>query len=331
MKNKRFLIFSLLLAGSLVVAMGVMGMFSLRLVSAGTQNASYIDDIIQRLHRLETPVDNPQVELKKIEMVLKRLKESVTAIELSSIERRLSGLKAIEQSREEYIKLLSSVEEELESVRALLHREQAERLKRLKQYWIALLVFSCIPFGVALFLTTQNRRQPPDATNQMDTCTENLPVPVIKIDEQGCIVKTNYEFVQWSGYDEKECRGRRLDSLVDRSECYRITDLLEGLLKGKTIRGVHVRFVKKGGGSHVELDGAPIRDGTGRALVVLKDMESIKKVMTELEGARKRAEEAKEKLKKMVNELEEFALIAIRREMKLKEIKERILTEDKKH
>ncbi len=337
MKNERLLMLSVAMIGAGVVAMVVLAIFTARLLSAGIESTSYINELTHRVYKIRESGHEPAGEMKKIEAVLVRLKDM--GMELNAkgyyeeVRRKLAELERMWQNPEEYGKTVSSIAEDLADINTQMKKDFSERLTRLKGYGIAVIVvFFGIPLGASLvvLLARNNKGHDTPGNDNMDVCAESMPLPVIKIDRNGWLLYANSEFAEWSGYGREESRGRRLDSLVEKEEHQRVADILEELSNGKTIRGVQVRVVKKEGLSLVELDGAPIRDDTGESVIVLKDVESIKKVMSELEKARKRAEEAKEKLKKMVSELEEFALIAIRREMKLKEIKERILTEDKK-
>ena len=329
---------SVILIGAGVIVMGLESFFFFRTVDAGMDATRNIYELRERLHRVRELPGESREEVKRIEQVLIRLEKSGLPAEtgpyLEELKRKIGALDRLSQNPAEYAQTVDSAVEDLRSINALLHKGFYERVKRYRQYWVGtLILFFGIPAGISLVaLVSATKRSTAGRSQQnVDVCTDSLPVPVIRVSKEGIVVYVNREFLQWSGYEDKECRGRRLDSFVEKTEHHRVTDLLEELSRGKTIRGVQVRFLKKDGFALVELDGAGLDNSDGDGVVVLKDIESIKKVMRELEGARKRAEEAKEKLKKMVNELEEFALIAIRREMKLKEIKERILTEDKKH
>ncbi|MBI5344435.1 MAG: hypothetical protein HZB83_03715 [Deltaproteobacteria bacterium] len=54
-----------------------------------------------------------------------------------------------------------------------------------------------------------------------------------------------------------------------------------------------------------------------------RDIEEIKRLKEELERARKEAENNSARLRETLDEMEEFALLAVRREVKMREIRER--------
>ena len=62
-----------------------------------------------------------------------------------------------------------------------------------------------------------------------------------------------------------------------------------------------------------------------------RDIEERRKIMSELETARSHAEEATAKLKKTVNDLEEFSLLAVRRELKMQELREMFVRLKEEH
>lgn len=59
--------------------------------------------------------------------------------------------------------------------------------------------------------------------------------------------------------------------------------------------------------------------------------DDIKKLLDELDSARAQAEETEKKLKRTISELEEFALLAIRRELKMQELRERFVELTRDH
>lgn len=61
------------------------------------------------------------------------------------------------------------------------------------------------------------------------------------------------------------------------------------------------------------------------------DADERKRLMNELISARAQAEETEKKLKKTISDLEEFALLAIRRELKMQELRERFVQIKRDH
>jgi len=153
---------------------------------------------------------------------------------------------------------------------------------------------------------------------------ENLPVAIIESTKDGNIKYLNKIALAWSGYNKEEILGRRLTEFIPRENRGRIEEALKTVLGGVPVRELQTPVALKGGVSRFEFNIAPIVEGKEVVGLrcVSKDIEKTKKMLDELERAKKEAEETSEKLRRTVKDLEEFALIAARREMKMQKIRE---------
>ena len=153
---------------------------------------------------------------------------------------------------------------------------------------------------------------------------ENLPVAIIESTKDGNIKYLNKIALAWSGYNKEEILGRRLTEFIPLENRGRIEEALETVLGGVPVRELQTPVALKGGVSRFEFNIAPIVEGKEVVGLrcVSKDIEKTKKMLDELERAKKEAEETSEKLRRTVKDLEEFALIAARREMKMHKIRE---------
>jgi len=153
---------------------------------------------------------------------------------------------------------------------------------------------------------------------------ENLPVAIIESTKDGNIKYLNKIALAWSGYNKEEILGRRLTEFIPRENRGRIEEALKTVLGGVPVRELQTPVALKGGVSRFEFNIAPIVEGKEVVGLrcVSKDIEKTKKMLDELERAKKEAEETSEKLRRTVKDLEEFALIAARREMKMHKIRE---------
>ena len=110
--------------------------------------------------------------------------------------------------------------------------------------------------------------------------------------------------------------------------------VLATLSEGEAINNADLKLVLKNGAeSFFEFNAVPLwKDGVAAGCCCIgRDIEERRKIMSELEAARKHAEEATAKLKKTVNDLEEFSLLAVRRELKMQELREMFVRLKEEH
>lgn len=154
---------------------------------------------------------------------------------------------------------------------------------------------------------------------------DTIPDLVMDIDRSGNVAYFNEAASMLTGYSEEDVLKRPFLALVDRRSTDEAREAFERVLNGEPVKGLQLALTLKDGGARLfEFNAAPVR-GAGAAAIcraVGRDMDERKEIMAELRKARAEAEESSEKLQQTVMDLEDFALIAVRREVKMQEIRE---------
>lgn len=167
--------------------------------------------------------------------------------------------------------------------------------------------------------------------SQMETDLEGLlnalPVAVLDIDMDGKVTSANEAASALSGYDPSDIKGRPLSSFIAKEYLDDACDLMKKAMSGSVINCIELRMVLRGGAVRsIGLNIAPIRNKdeiTGCRCVAF-EMSRSKELENALLEALAVSEETSARLEKAERDLEEFALIAIRREVKMREIRERL-------
>ncbi|OGP18475.1 MAG: hypothetical protein A2Z79_04030 [Deltaproteobacteria bacterium GWA2_55_82] len=152
-----------------------------------------------------------------------------------------------------------------------------------------------------------------------------LPDPLLEIDRRGRILFANEAALKQTGYAAAEVVGKRL---------YDFTPALTkdlSVARPCSILELPVRL-KDGSDRFFEFSIA-LKDGDGASgyLCIGRDSDGRKRLLDELTSARTQAEETSRNLKKTVSDLEEFALLAVRREFKMQELRERFVQLKEEH
>ncbi len=153
---------------------------------------------------------------------------------------------------------------------------------------------------------------------------ETMPVAVFEFDRNGRIQFVNRMGQLWTGYREDELVGKAFCSFVHEKERQVVQKLMDEALRGRSVNSLQIPMVLRRELRHFEFNIVPVWKG-GEVIgcrAAAKDVEKTKRMMDELKEAKKQAEETSEQLRRTVKDLEEFALIAVRREMKMQEIRE---------
>lgn len=162
---------------------------------------------------------------------------------------------------------------------------------------------------------------------ELDSLIRSLPVAILDIDMDGRITFANEAALALTGYLPSDMNGRPFTSLIPKEELDNAGMLLQKALSGGKINGNECRMLcKDGSAREVEFSAAPILEG-GRVAgcrCVALDMNRSKALEAALQEARSNSEEAVARLDKAERDLEQFAVIAIRREVKMREIRERL-------
>lgn len=147
---------------------------------------------------------------------------------------------------------------------------------------------------------------------------DSIPDPVIETDGSGRIVFANRAALLASDCDAEKALGRRCaDFLSNGFHSHPGHGKFEAPLpmKDGSTRFFEFKTVKLGSGS----------------ICIGRDSDERKRLLDELTSARTQEIEASTKLKKTISDLEEFALLAIRRELKMQEIRERFVRLKEEH
>lgn len=136
------------------------------------------------------------------------------------------------------------------------------------------------------------------------------------------------------GYSADDALGQHFTDFVSPGSRQLAEDVFASLLDGKSAGNLEIKLVLNGGAeSFFEFNAVPLwKDGiVAGCCCIGRDIDERRKIMTELEAARRHAEEASAKLKKTVNDLEEFSLLAVRREVKMQELREMFVRLKEEH
>lgn len=154
---------------------------------------------------------------------------------------------------------------------------------------------------------------------------DTIPDLVMDIDRSGNVACFNEAASRLTGYAEEDVLGRPFLALLHRRSTEEAGEALERVLSGEAVKGLELTLTLKDGGARLfEFNAAPVRRAGGPTIcrAVGRDIDERKEIMAELKKARAEAEESSEKLRQTVMDLEDFALIAVRREVKMQEIRE---------
>lgn len=161
---------------------------------------------------------------------------------------------------------------------------------------------------------------------EMRETLHSAPVAVIELERSGDIAFMNEEAGRL--FWHPSLKGSPFTSLVHRD--YRamfnenVKEALSGYVSGKSV----IEMVSlEGKASRFELTALPVRgrEGVEGARLIMRSLDEVKDLKEELVKTRFEAEETNRRLKETISDLEEFALLAVRRELKMKEIRERFV------
>lgn len=161
-----------------------------------------------------------------------------------------------------------------------------------------------------------------------------LPNAAMELDKRGYIVWLNDAAVNDAGFAGGRCLGRPLaDFLAVDERSGFMAALGEAAPSGSVLRREVQLRISGAAPNRFQVICAPIvKDGnlTGWRCVA-RDVEAMSKLQEELVRARNDSQVTTEKLNKTISDLEEFALLAIRRESKMQELRERFVNIKHEH
>jgi two-component system sensor histidine kinase VicK len=160
--------------------------------------------------------------------------------------------------------------------------------------------------------------------NHYRELVETIPDAVVELDREGYISYANEAALAVRGYKREEMLFKNYTEFVPPPSRDAWARVFNTVLGGETVKNSEQAVNFKDGTGSVEINAFPIwreKEIVG-VRCLLKDIREQKRMMDELVRARENAEEMAKKLRATVEELEEFALLAVRRELKMQEIKD---------
>lgn len=148
---------------------------------------------------------------------------------------------------------------------------------------------------------------------------ERLTVAVLEVDSTGSVVSANKAAREMFGSET-------LREVPLEGEDDSLSELMEKAMGGEEASGATLLETASGGKTRMRARAVPLlRDARpGGYLLELSSCGEKDTTVKELEKARTEAERTSEELKDTVRDLEEFALMAVRRELKMQEIRKRV-------
>jgi len=155
-----------------------------------------------------------------------------------------------------------------------------------------------------------------------------IPDALAETDERGNITFVNEAVKKLTGYSEKDLIGTDHSAFIPQAAAAEMRDIFDTVMKGGTLNNRELPIILKDGSArYFEFSASPIRKPDGKisgCRFVGRDIDERKRIIEELKRTREESAEASVKLKRTIEDLEEFSLLAVRREIKMHEIRERI-------
>lgn len=161
---------------------------------------------------------------------------------------------------------------------------------------------------------------------------DSLPDPVIETDREGRIVFVNRAALLATGYKAEDAVGKPCSNFLPAG-CARPPGALPGHSGHSGQDAFEIPLSMKDGSTRFfEFKSVRLGDGPDdRSICIGRDSDERKRLLDELTSAKKQEAAASTKLKKTISDLEEFALLAIRRELKMQELRERFVRLKEEH
>lgn len=161
-----------------------------------------------------------------------------------------------------------------------------------------------------------------------------IPDPVIEMDSKGFITYLNTAACSATGYTPSDLTNSPFTGILQPGTEYLLADALEGLVRDKGAQMLELTLLTKDGRPSVfEFTCSLVLKEWNTVAIrcIGRDMQERGKLIEELKAARAQAKEAAEKLKRATRDIEELALLAVRRESRMQEIRERFLKLKQRH
>ncbi len=162
---------------------------------------------------------------------------------------------------------------------------------------------------------------------QFSDLVNMIPDALVETDEHGNITFVNEAVKALTGHSEKDLIGQDHTAFMPRAASDEMREIFDAVMTGGTLinRGLPI-IHKDGGARRFEFSISPIRGADGKVAgcrFVGRDIDERKRLMDELKTTREESKEASVRLKRTIEDLEACSLLAVRRELKMREIRER--------
>lgn len=154
-----------------------------------------------------------------------------------------------------------------------------------------------------------------------------LPDAVVELDRSGALVYLNDAALSLTGYKPDEIRKLDYTDLTPHGSHHEMKEVFQSVLEGNTVSNRELPFIGKDcRESLFRFTAVPLwkgREPSG-CLLIGMDTEEKKRLSSDLKSERLKSGELSSRLNKAIQSLEEFSLMAVRRELKMREIRERL-------
>lgn len=154
-----------------------------------------------------------------------------------------------------------------------------------------------------------------------------IPAAVIRLDRSGAITYMNDSAAMLTGRGTPEAQEADYTDLTPTRSHHELKEAFLAALNGETVAGREITIIDMDCHEiNCEFSAVPSWKGAGPdgCFLICRDAEEKTRLESELKSARLKEEEATAKLNKTIQYLEEFSIMAVRRELKMQEIRERL-------
>lgn len=177
--------------------------------------------------------------------------------------------------------------------------------------------------GVLLYILNGVHRTLRETKESGNALMENIPDVVIETGADGAVRSVNAAALRLTGYGEEELKGLTFAELVEGGSTGEAAAALERVAGGERIRGRELKLKSKDGTVRPAVFNAWRAQREGRVVCFFAGNASeAARLKEDLEKVRCEADEAMEKLKNAVKDIEAYSLMAVKRELKMQEIRE---------
>ncbi|MBI5587976.1 MAG: PAS domain S-box protein [Deltaproteobacteria bacterium] len=155
-----------------------------------------------------------------------------------------------------------------------------------------------------------------------------IPCAVIQLDNSGSVVYLNEPALALTGYSAMEAAGLDYTDFTPQGSHHEMKEAIKAVIGGNAVSDREMHILGKDSREVAfEFSAMPLWKGRQPhgCLLIGRDVDEKKKIEDELKIARFKMQEAAVKLNKTIQCLEEFSLMAVRRELKMQEIRERLM------